>query len=217
MKGLLIKDFHLAFRNSRNLLMFVIICLVMSLSLDPSFGVGYAILLMGTIALGTLTYDEFENGFPFLMSLPADAKTYVREKFLFCFLCELGGAIFGLAFAVLASLIRGQQIVLGEYLSFAAGVLPAMLLMLAIMIAIQLKYGVEKSRLVMILIYGGFAGIAVFIAAQKEKIIPVLPDIAAFLQKQPPVLLVGSLLLVLLLLIWLLYRLSVRIMENKEV
>ena len=94
--------------------------------------------------------------------------------------------------------------------------LPAMLLMLAIMIAIQLKYGVEKSRLVMILLYGGFAGIAVFIAAQKEKIIPVLPDIAAFLQKQPPVLLVGSLLLVLLLLIWLLYRLSVRIMENKE-
>ena len=216
MKGLFIKDFFLAFRNSRNLVVFTAVCLIMSLSMDPAFGVGYGILLLGTVALGTLTHDEYDNGFPFLMSLPINAKTYVREKFLFCFLAELIGGAVGVLFSVLACFIRKQPVVLGNYLSFVAGMLPAMFLMLALMIALQLKFGVEKSRLIMLIVYGGFAGIAVFIGTQQEAFLPKLPGLVAFLQGHSPVLLVSVLLLIFLLLVGLLYRVSVRIIENKE-
>lgn len=216
MKGLFIKDFYLAFRNSRNLLIFTFICLVMSLSIDPVFGVGYGILLMGTLALGTLTYDEYDNGFPFLMSLPINSRTYIREKFLFCFLAELIGAAAGVLFSLLASVIRGQPAALGDRLSFAAGMLPALYLMLSLMIALQLKFGAEKSRLVMMIVYGGFAGIAIFVGSMKDQLLPKLSGTIAFLQGQPALLLIGALLLIFLLLVGLLYRVSVKIMENKE-
>ncbi|MBQ6367260.1 MAG: ABC-2 transporter permease [Erysipelotrichaceae bacterium] len=216
MKGLFIKDFFLAFRNSRSLLIFTFICLVMSLSMDPVFGVGYGILLMGTLALGTLTYDEYDNGFPFLMSLPINARTYIREKFLFCFLAEMIGAAAGVLFSLLASLIRKQPIVLEDYLSFAAGMLPALYLMQSLMIALQLKFGAEKSRLVMMIVYGGFAGIAIFVGSMKDQLLPKLSGTIAFLQGQPALLLLGTLLLIFLLLVGLLYIVSVKIMENKE-
>lgn len=35
------------------------------------------------IAVGTLSYDETDNRLAFLMTLPGDRKTYVREKYLF--------------------------------------------------------------------------------------------------------------------------------------
>ncbi|MDO5439214.1 MAG: ABC-2 transporter permease [Erysipelotrichaceae bacterium] len=216
MKGLFIKDFFLAFRNSRNLIIFTFVCLIMSLSLDPAFGIGYGILLMGTVALGTLTFDEYDNGLPFLMSLPINARTYIREKFLFCFLAELIGAAAGVLFSLLASLIRKQPIVLEDYLSFAAGMLPAMFLMLSLMIALQLKFGAEKSRLMMLIIYGGFAGIMIFTGSMKDQFLPQLSGPVAFLQRQPPLLLISVLLLIFLLLVGILYRVSVKIMENKE-
>lgn len=39
------------------------------------------------IAVGTLSYDETDNGLAFLMTLPVDRKTYVREKYLFILIC----------------------------------------------------------------------------------------------------------------------------------
>jgi len=91
-----------------------------------------------------------------------------------------------------------------------------MFLMLSLMIALQLKFGAEKSRLVMMIVYGGFAGIAIFVGSMKDQLLPKLSGTIAFLQGQPALLLLGTLLLIFLLLVGILYRVSVKIMENKE-
>ena len=86
MRGLLEKDFRLTFIRKQTLLIFFIMAIVMGVSMDGSFLVGYLTMLASIVALGTISFDEFENGFPFIMTLPFDRKTYVREKYLFCFL-----------------------------------------------------------------------------------------------------------------------------------
>ena len=53
--------------------------------------------LLGILGLSTLAYDERDNGFPFLFSLPVDIKTYVGEKYLFCVMTSLVGVAVGTA------------------------------------------------------------------------------------------------------------------------
>lgn len=35
------------------------------------------------VIVGTISYDEYDNGYRFLMTLPIDAKMYVLEKYIF--------------------------------------------------------------------------------------------------------------------------------------
>ncbi len=80
MRGLLEKDLRLTLCRKQTIMLFLFMTLVMGMSMDGSFLVGYLTMLMMMIAVGTLNYDEFDNGFAFLMTLPFDRKTYVREK-----------------------------------------------------------------------------------------------------------------------------------------
>ena len=84
MFGLIEKDLRLTFARKQTLLIFFIMALVMGISMDGSFIVGYLTMLAAVISIGTISYDEYDNGFAFLMTLPFGRKTYVREKYLFC-------------------------------------------------------------------------------------------------------------------------------------
>ena len=86
MKGLLIKDLRIVLKRKQQLFIFLAVCAMLAFSSDGSFVVAYAAGLTGIMGLSTYAYDEHDNGFPFLFSLPVDVGTYVREKLLFCFL-----------------------------------------------------------------------------------------------------------------------------------
>ena len=83
MLGLIEKDLRLTLARKQTLIIFFIMALVMGLSMNGSFIIGYLTMLATIIAVGTISYDEFDNGFAFLMTLPFDRRTYVREKYLF--------------------------------------------------------------------------------------------------------------------------------------
>ena len=89
MKGLFIKDMRLILTMRQQLIIFLAVCAMIAFTAEGSFVVGYTSGLLGILGLSTLGFDEHENGFPFLFSLPVDTKTYVNEKYLLCIL--LGG------------------------------------------------------------------------------------------------------------------------------
>ena len=66
MKGLVIKDLRLAIQRRQTLLIYLILSVIMGMSLDAGFVIAYMTMLMGIIASGTISYDEYDNGFPFL-------------------------------------------------------------------------------------------------------------------------------------------------------
>ena len=91
MRGLLEKDFRLIAQRKQTLLMYAAIALMMAMTMDSTYIIGYTVSLCVLLAVGTVSYDEFDNGFLFLMTLPVDRKTYVDEKYLFCILLDLAG------------------------------------------------------------------------------------------------------------------------------
>lgn len=157
MKGLLIKDFRLM-KNQKNF--FAVFLLIgagmLFMGLDAFLVVSYLTFLFSTLAVSTVSYDEFDNGFAFLFTLPVSRRGYVGEKYLFGLLS--GGSAWCVSIllaAVIAAFRQGEG--LGEIFP-AVFLYPAMILIfLSIALPIQLKFGVEKGRLIMmgtiILIY----------------------------------------------------------------
>ncbi len=160
MKGLLIKDFKLL-KNQKN---FFILVFVMAVFLTITNGAGsspatfvlpYVGFVCSFFVLSTISYDEYDNGNAFLFTLPFDRKIYVAEKYIFGVVTGGTGLLLILAFILIYTdgMTGAEQT--GETL-FTAGVSAALLLFfLAVMIPFQLKFGPEKGRIAMIIVFLG--------------------------------------------------------------
>jgi len=167
MKGLLIKDFKLLKNMRSSMVMVVLIAVLMSTYLsDISFIIMYLSLLGASFTMSTLSYDEYDNGYAFLMSLPITRKGYVAEKYGFGLIMCMGAWFLGAAIVMVVGLVKKTASV-PEVVMLAFTLLPAALLLLAVMLPLRLKFGAEKGRIVMIAAMGlvfGFAYLAVKLA-----------------------------------------------------
>ena len=154
MKGLLVKDLRLVFKRRQQLFILLAICVMIAFTSDGSFAIGYAALLTGMLGLTPLAHDERNNAFPFLFSLPVDARTYVNERYLFCILADVAGILFGVALFAAACVTKGATDQLADGLCYAALYLPATMFLLLTILTIQMIFGLERSRLITFVLYG---------------------------------------------------------------
>ncbi|MCQ2540475.1 MAG: ABC-2 transporter permease, partial [Acetatifactor sp.] len=76
MRGLLEKDLRLLLKRKNYLLLMLVIFVGFSFMMEPSFVVGYVPVLSVLFTISTISDDEFDNGYPFLMTLPVSRKEY---------------------------------------------------------------------------------------------------------------------------------------------
>lgn len=146
MKGLLIKDFRLMkVQKSFFLLITVIGVWGTLLSENVTSAIGFLTFVMSLFSVSSISYDEFDNGNAFLFSLPITRTTYVVEKYCFGLILGLGAWT---VFTLLALVSNGFRRILptGELMISAAMILPMFLVILAVMLPIQLRFGGEKGR-----------------------------------------------------------------------
>lgn len=154
MKGLLIKDFQLLKMQRMFFLAIVLIAIgIISSSYNSSFSIGYLGFIMPLFVLSTISYDEIHNGNAFLFTLPISRKEYVIEKYCFGILLEIGAIILSLAITLGIGLIKGM-VSFSDTLVSVPFVFSGVLLLLAIAIPVQIKFGGEKSRIAMMVICG---------------------------------------------------------------
>ncbi len=185
MKGLLRKDFTLLLQNRSYLMLLAVILLVMSFSLEGPFLAAYSVMICAMLGLSTLNADQAEGTMSFLFTLPVSRRLYVREKFLFCLLLCAAGLGVGIGLLAAKSLVLHQPELLGQGLPFLAGFFPAMAVMTCVLLAIQLRFGPERSRVILLLFYGGIAALAVGL----NKVLPgsdALAGVKAVLDALPP-------------------------------
>ena len=154
MKGLLIKDMRLMKAQRNFFAMVAILAVVLSFSTqDISFIVGYLGCMMPQFVLSTISYDEFDNGYAFLFTLPISRKGYVLEKYCFgLLLCAAS-----LALAVLLSYGVGLAKGVRDFQSTWGGcaiVFSATAVLLSILLPLHLKFGAEKARFAIIGVIG---------------------------------------------------------------
>lgn len=212
MKGLLVKD--IAIMKSRGkILLFLLVWGFVMLAVmdDPSFVVGWIVMIASITSLSTITYDEYDNGMQFLMSLPVTRKGYVLEKYLFSFLSGIVFWLLSIVIVIIGSLVSGKSAALAE-LPATVPAIAAMMIIIAFSIPPQIKWGAERGRIVLLIIFGViFVGAFLLsrLADGGGEIIASLEGISL-----PLVILVAFAFSIVLTVISIL--ISVKVMEKKE-
>ncbi len=163
MAGLVEKDIRLLLKRKETIIIFLAISFLLGFTTDGNFVISYLTILCTIFTVSTISYDEFDNGYTFLMTLPIDCKTYVAEKYAFCIGSGFIAWIFAVIFFLVTGVVKGDAINLSEDMMMAVVFIPVYIIMLCVMIPIQLKYGGEKSRIVLLVLWGiialiGFLG-----------------------------------------------------------
>ena len=160
MAGLLEKDVRLLMQRKQAIVMFLIIAVVLGFSSMGTFIVAYTSFCLIMVAVGTVSYDEFDNGFSFLMTLPITRRTYIAEKYILCAICGVASWIFSVVVCVLQNQSRQAGVVTTDLLMEAVVMFPLIFLVMDLMIPVQIKFGAEKSRLALIVVMG-VVGVAI--------------------------------------------------------
>lgn len=159
MKGLIIKDLKLTRNQSGTLLILsVVIAVFLAISgIGDEFATGYITIIFSTFAATTVSYDEYENGFPFLLSLPISRKEYVNAKYVFSGILVLAAWIIGAVFGMLLRGVKGEEIFASDKLAATLGYLTVSVVFVAVLLPLRLKYEGDKSRHILPLVIGGTA------------------------------------------------------------
>ena len=179
MRGLLEKDIRLLLHSKQTFLCFIAITIILGVTQKNTFVLGYSTFLMAALFVSTLSYDEMDHGLAFLFTLPIDRKIYVREKYLLC----IGGSIIAwfiaLVLYLVVMVVSNSHIVFSEELVKGVDFLPIGILYLSLLLPLQIKFGVEKSRLV-VLGVSVFAGIMIYFLAEKSGMLDGNVVVSAF-------------------------------------
>lgn len=212
MAGLLVKDMRLILRNKPYVVLFIVLTVMLGFSQEGTFILGYFPYAMMILIINTIGYDEMDNGYQFLMTLPINAKTYVREKYIL----SLAGAVFSWLIAAIlyfaSRALHGTSIEIQSEVPLIAAFLSVIVLMGDLMIPLELKFGIENSRAVVAGLCG-VLGVVIFTFAKFTRDNGIVP---AFSYSMSGGMLACLAVCLTVLLTVLSYVISVRVMEKKE-
>lgn len=204
MIGLLIKDLFALKKQWRVLSVITIIYFVFSvasenLGMFSTVSIMYAVILPVT----AMAYDEQCRWDKYALSMPLSRSKIVLSKYLLGILLNLGVCIL----VCLANLVFVYfwDYDLKDVMATAVGISGAELVILAVMLPILYQFGVEKARLIMVIIF--LAPSLLIIMLPNFELTPS-PELLSMLPYVLPLLIVGMLLLSIFV--------SIRIYQRKE-
>ncbi|MCI5774486.1 MAG: ABC-2 transporter permease [Erysipelotrichaceae bacterium] len=215
MKGLLVKDFKLLKGQSRFFGMIIALAILFAFVFEPQFLFTYIGYMLSLFTISTISYDEYDNGYPFLFTLPISRKEYVVEKFLFALIMIIVTIVISLVLYSGAMVLKNLSLTLDMIYYIISNILTICMLV-AIMLPLQLKFGSEKGRIAI----SGAIGIIIVLGIVFVKIAPILNfDLKAMVDSIFSIngmsLLLGAMALVIaMVLISMMF--SIKIMEAKE-
>lgn len=220
MKGLLIKDFQIVMKNRKIfiMLLFILVFSVMSGKQESIyFLISYTTIMCSSFVLTTISTDEFDKSTSFLMVLPIKRSTYAIEKYVFSLLFGLAGCITS---TVISCVIASGNI--NEILMTALVLYITLSLFQLIMIPVQLKYGGENGRIVLIGLIVAIISLVFIIKEYLPKIVDKqvlekwLYVVYETIQSITPIGMVFLGLIILLFGVIISMNISVKIMQKRE-
>lgn len=155
MKGLLAKDLALMMQRGRIFIFLLVWGIVMAMIMDNNtYTIGWVVMIATISSISTISYDEYDNCMPFLMSLPVTRREYAIEKYIFSAAAGVISWVLAVLIGTIAGIVKGNLLPTGQDFLGLLVFLPIVLLIISVMIPPQLKWGPEKGRTVMMVVFG---------------------------------------------------------------
>lgn len=216
MKGLLVKDIRLLANQKQFFIMIVLISVMLAgTGQDLLSIISYITMLSAFFTVSTINYDEFNNGFAFLFTMPVSRRGYAMEKYLFAL--AMGGVAWAVS-TMLSGIYLSQTDPAwngGEWMLAALEIFMILGVIVAVMLPIQLKFGVEKSRAAMVIFALVLMAVLMLASKVKEFVSPELMTKLSSLDVSiMGIFVIGVVIFAAALLISM--NISIRIMEKKQ-
>ena len=153
MKGLFIKDWKLLKTQKIFLVMIFAIGIFLSVSrlLDFTFVLVYMTFISHIFVISSLSYDEYQNGYQFLFTLPITRKDYVKEKYCFGFFTTF---LFWICVTLLTLFVETShqvELVYIDYFALCFIILLASLIFVSFLLPIQFHFGKSSGNIAMVI------------------------------------------------------------------
>ena len=215
MKGLLLKDLSILKTQGRSAVLIMAIALFMLIAgNNTAFAVVYANILFVTFGITTISYDNYDNGYAFLFTLPISRKLYVMEKYVFSMLSIATGTVLSLILMVGVSIIKEDYILTTSEIAFVIGYGVSAIVISSIMLPVNLKFGPEKGRIAMVVLIAIVMS-GIFAMAKISGTMD-LTRVYLGIKGSPAFIIIGIFSVIVLLILAGSYLISCKIMENKE-
>ncbi len=215
MKGLILKDWYLMSRQLKLMVVYVVVFVVIfSFTLD-GMGAMTSFLSVVTflLSINCFAYDEQVHFEKMVAAAPVRPITVVLSRYIASISLGLGASILIMSVNLLTALVRkSPDLSIGESLLYMAAGMGVAIVIVSILFPLIYKYGVNKSRLLMLILLGAPSLVFILLTS-------VLPEetLSSFTLPQGlvaalPVVLPGAGLVLLAVSIFL----SKRIVANKQ-
>ena len=175
MKGMLIKDFRiLKYQGKTLFLMLLVVAVLMNLITDvgPTFIVGYITIIFSLFTVTTVSYDEFDNCYLFLMTLPVTRKKYVNEKYLFALLSIIFAWCAGIVLGIILMIVQPSgEVDAADWFGTCLGYIFTAWIFVSVMLPLRLKFDAEKARYANLIMIAAVA-IAAFLISNAIEYVP---------------------------------------------
>ena len=217
MKGLLVKDFKLMMLQKNFLLLILAVVIGMMIFTDNViFPLGFLSFLVSLFTLSTISYDDFDNGNAFLFTLPITRNNYVIEKYFLGLLLGCIAWILASVLGIIATVLK-DILPVADLVQSSLIILSIMIVVQAIMLPFQLKFGGDKGRIAIIGTFGALAVFSIAIVKGAEAIFNV--DLVSLLDNLPTIsmgILITITIIIALLMLLVSMKISLSIMNKKE-
>ena len=215
MRGLLVKDIALMRNQMKSFFIILAAAVIMMVANDDvALPVIYVCMVFAMFGINSISYDDFDNGYSFLFTLPINRKQYVLSKYMFSFFSILIGILISSVFLFAVLSFKGETHTFVERVDFLIGYFAGTMVFVSVMLPIQLKYGAEKGRIALIVIAAVLVAAGVLLERIQTKF-----DVFVLLVKlehMNDVLLSGIVTLACICVVTMSYMISCRVMERKE-
>ncbi len=148
MKGLILKDLINLKKQAITLTVLIGFYVLMALvSNNNSMLGGITAVMCGMLPITALSYDEKAKWDKYALSMPVSRTDMVMSKYLLGFMLSCAALIFNLIFNLATSSESIQDTLLISFIFFAIGIL-----FMSFMMPILFKFGVEKGRIMMMIV-----------------------------------------------------------------
>ena len=172
---MLIKDFRILRHQGKVLfLMLLVVAVFMNLITDvgPTFIVGYITIIFSLFTVTTVSYDEFDNCYLFLMTLPVTRKKYVNEKYLFALLSIIFAWCAGIVLGIILMIVQPSgEVDAADWFGTCLGYIFTAWIFVSVMLPLRLKFDAEKARYANLIMIAAVA-IAAFLISNALEYVP---------------------------------------------
>lgn len=208
MKGLILKDFLNLKKSGKSIVFILAFYVLYAFMMDSTeFVTGMIVVLCTMLAITSFSYDDLAKWDKYALSLPITRKEMILSKYILAFLLSILGVLLAFATSMLVSKIKTpvaiEDLLLASYVVFAIA-----LTFISILLPLIYKFGVEKSRLFIMLIFGIPAALFFLLASLPLGLqMPTESQLMLALKISP---------LILIIILFISFNVSYKIYKNKD-